>query len=479
MWPSAAFPRIEVFSKDTVLLEVAAVMFYRVVDARRAVYDVVDLAQAVRCVSRGGMRLFPDPPPAPLQLPACSVFASAYLPSACPCTYIHLRLYLHRSLPCSDTAQSQMKRIFGGMSFAEALQSQTLINEMMRRGVADTYSKWGLQVRGREGGRADTTPKSSSADALLPVATRIHASACSYLYVLQLRMRAMNCSRWQFASLCSALRCSFVNLQVERVEVQDLRPKATSDTATAMKKQMISERQRRSEFIQAEGNKAAMKLRSEGLKIVKTNLVSRGCGAAFVVAAGASAVMRQHDARCSALAEPSHHRIAHCITPLQSVKLPRYYAATSHSVACHPSLQGIAEQEGTRKRSEGDATAKIELARAEKVALDTIAESVEADGCGQTDYMVAKRYQELLRTVPAARDKTTYIPFEASSISGLIGRLPDVYGRGSSAAASAPIATATGVAGAAGAATLRGAAGGAARTGFAPAASPAPFSELD
>lgn len=43
-----AFPRIEVFSKDTVLLEVAAVMFYRVVDARRAVYDVVDLAQAVR-----------------------------------------------------------------------------------------------------------------------------------------------------------------------------------------------------------------------------------------------------------------------------------------------------------------------------------------------------------------------------------------------------------------------------------------------
>lgn len=64
------------------------------------------------------------------------------------------------------------------------------------------------------------------------------------------------------------------HLQVERVEVQDLRPKATSDTATAMKKQMISERQRRSEFIQAEGNKAAMKLRSEGLKIVKTNLVS-------------------------------------------------------------------------------------------------------------------------------------------------------------------------------------------------------------
>jgi regulator of protease activity HflC (stomatin/prohibitin superfamily) len=146
------FLRIEVYSKDTVLLDVSAVMFYRVVDVRRAIYDVQDLAQAV-----------------------------------------------------SDTAQSQLKRIFGGLTFAEAMQSQATINALMRTGVRDTYEKWGLQV--------------------------------------------------------------------ERIELQDLRPKATSDTANAMKRQMIAERNRRSEFIHAEGNKAAMKLKSEGLKIVKANLV--------------------------------------------------------------------------------------------------------------------------------------------------------------------------------------------------------------
>jgi len=149
------FLRIEVYSKDTVLLDVSAVMFYRVVDVRRAIYDVQDLAQAV-----------------------------------------------------SDTAQSQLKRIFGGLTFAEAMQSQATINALMRTGVRDTYEKWGLQV--------------------------------------------------------------------ERIELQDLRPKATSDTANAMKRQMIAERNRRSEFIHAEGNKAAMKLKSEGLKIVKANLVRRG-----------------------------------------------------------------------------------------------------------------------------------------------------------------------------------------------------------
>lgn len=113
-------------------------------------------------------------------------------------------------------------------------------------------------------------------------------------------------------------------LCVERMELQDLRPKATSNTATAMKKQMIAERSRRREFIVAEGDKAAMRLRSEGQKIVKANM-------------------------------------------------------------------GVAEQEATRKRSEGAAAAKVEMARAEKISLDAIAESVEAEGCSQTDFMISKR----------------------------------------------------------------------------------------
>ena len=87
---------------------------------------------------------------------------------------------------------------------------------------------------------------------------------------------------------------------------------------------MIAERTRRSEFIQAEGSKAAMRLGSEGVKLVKANL-------------------------------------------------------------------GVAEQESTRKRSEGAAVAKVLLARAERAALDTIAEAVEADGSSQTEYMLAKR----------------------------------------------------------------------------------------
>lgn len=36
-----------------------------------------------------------------------------------------------------------------------------------------------------------------------------------------------------------------------------------------MKKQMVAERERRGEFIRAEGNKAAMRLKSEGTKRVK------------------------------------------------------------------------------------------------------------------------------------------------------------------------------------------------------------------
>lgn len=55
-------------------------------------------------------------------------------------------------------------------------------------------------------------------------------------------------------------------------------------------------------------------------------------------------------------------------------------------------MQGVAEQESTRKRSEGEASAKVEMARAEKISLDTIAEAIEADGCSQTEFMISKRY---------------------------------------------------------------------------------------
>ena len=37
--------RTPAFSRDTVLLEVLCVMFYRIVDVRKAIYEVDDLAQ--------------------------------------------------------------------------------------------------------------------------------------------------------------------------------------------------------------------------------------------------------------------------------------------------------------------------------------------------------------------------------------------------------------------------------------------------
>lgn len=284
------FVKQEVYSRDTVQLEVSCFMLYRIVDVRKAIYEVDDLAQAV-----------------------------------------------------SDTAQSQLKRLFGGLTFAEALASQDTINEQMRAGVSQTYEKWGLHV--------------------------------------------------------------------ERIELQDLRPKASSNIANAMKKQMIAERARRSEFIQAEGAKAAMRLKSEGIKIVKANV-------------------------------------------------------------------GVAEQEATRKRSEGEATAKVEMARAEKTALDTIAEAIEADGCSQTDYMISKRYNDLLRAVPPSIErKTVFLPYEVAAISGLVGGLSDVYGR---RAGRAGVAAPMGAARPAGAAAVPAAIPPVARapsTGAAPR--PGQFSELD
>ena len=56
-------------------------------------------------------------------------------------------------------------------------------------------------------------------------------------------------------------------IHVERMELIDMSPKAV--TYEAMKKQMLAERSRRSDFIIAEGKKSAMRLTSEGTKIVK------------------------------------------------------------------------------------------------------------------------------------------------------------------------------------------------------------------
>jgi regulator of protease activity HflC (stomatin/prohibitin superfamily) len=140
------FMRQEVYTKDTILLDVNTLMYYRITDIKKAVYEVDDLNSAIQ-----------------------------------------------------NVAQTQLKEVFGAMNFSTALTAQDYINEHMVKAFGPQFARWGLKV--------------------------------------------------------------------ERMELLDMRPQR--GTADAMKKQMLAERNRRAEFIVAEGKKSAMRLRSEGTKIVK------------------------------------------------------------------------------------------------------------------------------------------------------------------------------------------------------------------
>lgn len=56
---------------------------------------------------------------------------------------------------------------------------------------------------------------------------------------------------------------------------------------------------------------------------------------------------------------------------------------------------GLAEQEATRKISEGDAAALVDLARAESSALHTLASTMRTDGASSIDYMIALRWVQM------------------------------------------------------------------------------------
>lgn len=89
---------------------------------------------------------------------------------------------------------------------------------------------------------------------------------------------------------------------------------------------------------------------------------------------------------------------------------------------------GIAEQQNTRKVSEGEKDAKIELARAERAALEEMGAAMREDNIRQSDYMLSQRYNDLLRTCSTVKENTIYLPFEAHRLGGLIGSLHRVYG---------------------------------------------------
>mmetsp|Transcript_5341 Transcript_5341/g.14680 ORF Transcript_5341/g.14680 Transcript_5341/m.14680 type:complete len:146 (+) Transcript_5341:928-1365(+) len=89
---------------------------------------------------------------------------------------------------------------------------------------------------------------------------------------------------------------------------------------------------------------------------------------------------------------------------------------------------GIAEQQNTRKVSEGEKDAKIELARAERAALEELGSAMRDDRVRQSDYMLAQRYNDLTRAAGKVPEKTVYLPYEADSLGGLVGSLHKVYG---------------------------------------------------
>lgn len=103
-------------------------------------------------------------------------------------------------------------------------------------------------------------------------------------------------------------------IQVERMELLDLQPNAS--TRDAMKMQMVAERRRRADYIRSEGQKTALRLQAEGAKVMKLN-------------------------------------------------------------------RGLAEQEATRKVSEGTAAAKVDLARAEAASLESLASVIRTVSCGR------------------------------------------------------------------------------------------------
>jgi len=99
------FMKQEVYTRDTVLLDVNSLMFYRIFDIHKAAYEVEDLQSAL-----------------------------------------------------SNTAQTQLKEVFGKMTFSEALASQRSINDHLVNQFSKLFLGWGIHVERME--LLDLVPKS-------------------------------------------------------------------------------------------------------------------------------------------------------------------------------------------------------------------------------------------------------------------------------------------------------------------------------
>lgn len=105
------FMKQEVYTRDTVLLDVNSLMFYRIFDIKKATYEVEDLQSAL-----------------------------------------------------SNTAQTQLKEVFGRMTFTEALASQRAINEHLVSQFSKLFLGWGIHVERME--LLDLMPKAVGAGSI-------------------------------------------------------------------------------------------------------------------------------------------------------------------------------------------------------------------------------------------------------------------------------------------------------------------------
>lgn len=228
------FAPMEVYTRDTLLLEVDAVMYYRLSDVFKACYEIDDLQNALMAA-----------------------------------------------------AQTQIKEAFGHMTFHEALECQSFINEYLVREFGALFEKWGVQV----------------------------------------------------------FRMEMISLKPGRGD------KATTE---AMKQNMIAERKRRGDFIKSEATKASQNIVADGQK-----------------------------------------RVAQIL--------------------------GLAEQESTKKESEGSAASTILLAQAEQSSLDAISQVTLKEGTGLSEFFLTKRYIDFIGYVlRGGNKKTLLLPYEPSMFSGTL-----------------------------------------------------------
>jgi regulator of protease activity HflC (stomatin/prohibitin superfamily) len=87
------FPRQNVITKDNVTMEITAILYYQIVDARAAVYEVYNLSEAIE-----------------------------------------------------KLAQTTLRNIIGSMDLDETLVSRDIINEKLHHVLYDAANKWGVQV---------------------------------------------------------------------------------------------------------------------------------------------------------------------------------------------------------------------------------------------------------------------------------------------------------------------------------------------